>query len=142
MCVCGIPKSNENHASVMIRAAFEFREFVNHTAAEKQKLNQPYLQMRIGIHSGPLVAGVVGSRKFAYDVWGDTVNIAARMEQTSEPNAINVSQSVYELAGSEFNFTYRGEVEAKNKGLLKMYFVTGELEADTFLKSHSKISEQ
>ncbi|MBI3135371.1 MAG: hypothetical protein HYZ14_11910 [Bacteroidetes bacterium] len=127
MCVCGIPNPAENHAATMIRAAFEFREFVNATAAEKQKQHLPYLQIRIGIHSGPLVAGVVGSRKFAYDVWGDTVNIAARMEQSGESDAINVSESVYELARHEFDFTHRGEIEAKNKGLLKMYFVTGEI---------------
>lgn len=126
MCVSGIPHPNENHAANMIRAAFEIREFVNATAAEHKKLNQPYLEMRIGIHSGPLVAGVVGSRKFSYDVWGDTVNIAARMEQSGEPNAINVSESVYSLAKNEFEFTQRGEIEAKNKGKLKMYFVNSQ----------------
>jgi class 3 adenylate cyclase len=93
--------------------------------------------MRIGIHCGPLIAGVVGSRKFAYDVWGDTVNIAARMEQSGEPDGINVSESVYELVKNEFDFVYRGEIEAKNKGRLKMYFVTGEkvkkeMSLDTF----------
>jgi adenylate cyclase len=123
MCVCGIPSPNENHAGNMIRAAFEFHEFVNQTAAEKQKQNLPYLEMRIGIHSGPLVAGVVGSRKFAYDVWGDTVNIAARMEQSGEPGTINVSETVYALARNDFDFIHRGEIEAKNKGKLKMYFV-------------------
>jgi len=126
MCVAGIPDSNENHATNMIRAAFEFREFVNNEAFQKQNLNQTFLRMRIGIHSGPLVAGVVGSRKFSYDVWGDTVNIAARMEQSGEPDGINVSESVYELVKNEFEFIYRGEVEAKNKGRMKMYFVTGE----------------
>lgn len=123
MCVCGIPQPNEQHAATMIRAAFEFQEFVIATAAEKQKQQLPYLEMRIGIHSGPLVAGVVGSRKFAYDVWGDTVNIAARMEQSGETNTINVSESVYELAQNEFEFTHRGQIEAKNKGKLNMYFV-------------------
>jgi class 3 adenylate cyclase len=127
MCVCGIPNPSENHAATMIHAAFEFMEFVTKTAAEKQKLNQPYLQMRIGIHSGPLVAGVVGSRKFAYDVWGDTVNIAARMEQSGEPGTINVSETVYELARHEFDFAHRGEVMAKNKGLMHMYFVTSKI---------------
>jgi adenylate cyclase len=128
MCVCGIPESNKDHARNMLLAAFEFKEFVDHTAVEKQKQNKPYLQMRIGIHSGPLVAGVVGSRKFSYDVWGDAVNTAARMEQSGEPGSINVSESVYQLTRDEFDFTYRGELEAKNKGKLKMYFVTGRIQ--------------
>lgn len=126
MCVSGIPVENEKHASLMIRAAFEFRDFVNIEANRKQKLNQPFLRMRIGMHCGPLVAGVVGSRKFSYDVWGDTVNIAARMEQSGEAGAINISQSVYELVKDEFDFISRGEIEAKNKGRMKMYFVTAE----------------
>lgn len=123
LCVSGIPEANENHAANMIRAAFEFRDFVNQTELERKGQDLPYLQMRIGIHTGPLVAGVVGLRKFAYDVWGDTVNVAARMEQSGEPRGINVSQDVYDLAGTGFEFTFRGEVEAKNKGKLKMYFV-------------------
>jgi class 3 adenylate cyclase len=126
MCVAGIPDLNADHAATMIRAAFEFHAFVNSEAERKQKLNQPYLRMRIGVHSGPLVAGVVGSRKFSYDVWGDTVNIAARMEQSGEADGINVSETVYELIKDDFDFVYRGEIEAKNKGRMKMYFVTGE----------------
>ncbi|HYG53472.1 MAG TPA: adenylate/guanylate cyclase domain-containing protein [Flavobacteriales bacterium] len=126
MCVSGIPITKEHHAATMIRAAFEFREFVNNEIERRQRTNEPFLRMRIGLHSGPLVAGVVGSRKFAYDVWGDTVNIAARMEQSGETDGINVSESVYEQVKNEFDFVYRGEVEAKNKGRMKMYFVTGE----------------
>lgn len=125
MCVAGIPEQQEKHAANMIRAAFEFRDFVNETAREKQKQNLPFLEMRVGIHSGPLVAGVVGHHKFSYDVWGDTVNIAARMEQSGEPGSINVSETVYQQAQKEFSFEYRGELEAKNKGKMKMYFVTG-----------------
>lgn len=123
MCVAGIPESKENHAALMIQAAFEFRDIVNQVAEEKQKLGLPYLQMRIGIHSGPLVAGVVGTKKFAYDVWGDSVNIAARMEQHSLAGCINVSESVYLQTSDTFDFEYRGEMEAKNKGKMKMYFV-------------------
>ena len=81
------------------------------------------LHMRIGIHTGPVVAGVVGSKKFAYDIWGDTVNIAARFEQTGEPGRINVSEAVVEAADGAFEFEYRGELEAKNKGKMKMFFV-------------------
>lgn len=123
MCVSGIPESNGDEASNMIKAAFEIREFVNKEAIEKEKQGLPFLKMRIGIHSGPLVAGVVGSRKFAYDVWGDTVNIAARMEQSGEADCINISETVYQQVKDEYEMEYRGEVEAKNKGKMKMYFV-------------------
>ena len=124
MCVSGIPEQQNNHAANMIRAAFEFRDFVNETAREKQKQNLPFLEMRVGIHSGPLVAGVVGHHKFSYDVWGDAVNIAARMEHASEPGKINVSETVYQHVQHDFLFEYRGELEAKNKGKMKMYFVS------------------
>jgi len=107
----------------MINAAFEFISFVKKTSLEKQKTTGAHLEMRIGIHTGPLVAGVVGSRKFAYDIWGDTVNIAARMEQSGEPGQINVSETVYQLTKHLYRFEFRGEVEAKNKGKMKMYFV-------------------
>jgi len=79
--------------------------------------------MRIGIHTGPLVAGVVGSRKFAYDIWGDTVNLASQMEQRSEPGKINISGSTYNLIQGVFVCTYRGKIEAKSKGEVDMYFV-------------------
>lgn len=123
LCASGIPKENPDHAVNMINAAFEFLDFVKKTSAEKQKTTGAHLEMRIGIHSGPLVAGVVGSRKFAYDIWGDTVNIAARMEQSGEPGNINVSETVYQLVKHLYQFEFRGEVEAKNKGKMKMYFV-------------------
>jgi class 3 adenylate cyclase len=141
MCVAGIPTTQKHHATAMIRAAFEFNEFVKNEALRKQKLDEPYLRMRIGIHSGPLVAGVVGSRKFAYDVWGDTVNIAARMEQSGEPGGINISESVYQMVKDDFDVIYRGEIEAKNKGRMKMYFVTGEKNANQ-LELRNEVFEQ
>ncbi len=79
--------------------------------------------IRIGIHSGSVVAGVVGVKKFAYDIWGDTVNTAARMEQNSTSGHINISQTTYNLVKDKFKCTYRGEIEAKGKGMLKMYYV-------------------
>ena len=81
-------------------------------------------EIRIGIHTGSVVAGIVGVKKFAYDIWGDTVNTAARMEQSSEPGKINISQNTYELVKDKFTCTYRGEIAAKNKGSMKMYFVS------------------
>ncbi|MCF8448458.1 MAG: adenylate/guanylate cyclase domain-containing protein, partial [Taibaiella sp.] len=77
----------------------------------------------VGVHSGSVVAGIVGVKKFAYDIWGDTVNTAARMEQNSEAGKINISQTTYELVKDKFSCEYRGEVEAKGKGIMKMYFV-------------------
>ena len=82
-----------------------------------------FFDIRIGIHTGPLVAGVVGNKKFAYDIWGDTVNTAARMEQSSAANRINISQSTYELVKDKFNCSFRGKQPAKNKGLIEMYFI-------------------
>jgi len=79
--------------------------------------------VRIGIHTGPVVAGVVGTKKFAYDIWGDTVNIASRLESNSQPGKINVSESTYKLIKDSFDCEYRGEIEAKNKGMMKMYYV-------------------
>ena len=79
--------------------------------------------MRIGIHTGPVVAGIVGIKKFAYDIWGDTVNIAARMESSGEAGKINISGATYELVKDKFKCSYRGKVQAKNKGEIDMYFV-------------------
>jgi adenylate cyclase len=81
--------------------------------------------MRIGIHTGPVVAGIVGVKKFQYDIWGDTVNTAARMEDKGEIRKVNISQSTYELIKDDpdFRFEYRGKIEAKHKGELDMYFV-------------------
>jgi class 3 adenylate cyclase len=120
LCVSGIPQPVEDHAKIMIDAARELNKYVQDSFQGK---TEDVLQMRIGIHTGPLVAGVVGSRKFAYDIWGDTVNIAARMEQSGEAGKINVSESTFQLAKDHFEFEYRGEVEAKNKGKMKMHFV-------------------
>ena len=123
LCVCGIPDQNHNHATTIVNAAFELRNYVQQKAKALKEKGKPYLEMRIGIHCGSLVAGVVGSKKFAFDVWGDAVNIAARMEQSGESNTINVSEDMYEMIKDDFELEYRGKIEAKNKGKLKMYFV-------------------
>ena len=83
-----------------------------------------YFEARVGIHTGPVVAGVVGAKKFAYDIWGDTVNTAARMEEACDPGRVNVSESTYWLAKYEFEWQHRGKIAAKNKGQMDMYYVT------------------
>ena len=109
-----------------MKAAQEILGFIQSFRLNSDSNNAGYFDIRIGIHSGPLVAGVVGSKKFAYDIWGDTVNIAARMEQNCETNKINISQDTYELVKNEFTCVSRGKQHAKNKGLINMYFVETE----------------
>lgn len=119
MCVSGLPIEKPTHADDLILAAREMLIFM-----ENRRQNHPHsFEMRIGIHSGPVVAGIVGSKKFAYDIWGDTVNLAARMEQNSEPGRINISQATFELVKEKFPCTSRGKIAAKNKGEVAMYFV-------------------
>jgi len=120
LSVSGLPIADPNHAVKMVTAAFEIQKFMLN---RKAALGNLTFNIRIGIHSGSVVAGIVGVKKFAYDIWGDTVNTAARMEQNSAPGMINISETTRQLLGEKFNLTYRGEIEAKNKGLMKMYFV-------------------
>ena len=122
LCAGGLPFPTEDHASKMVLAAIEIAEFVN-DSKKINTLNQTRFEIRIGINTGPVVAGVVGIKKFAYDIWGDTVNIASRMETNSEAGKINITENTYELIKDSFNCVYRGEIEAKNKGMMKMYFV-------------------
>ncbi len=119
MAVSGLPRANECHACEVVRAAIEIRDFM---IARKQLLGDKTFDIRIGVNSGTVVAGIVGVKKFAYDIWGDTVNIAARMEQYGEAGKINMSQSTYELVKDEFTCTDRGELDAKHKGKMRMYF--------------------
>jgi class 3 adenylate cyclase len=113
----------------MIHAAMEIRDFVHRMNAERTTKGQETWEMRIGIHVGPLVAGVVGKKKFAYDIWGSTVNVASRMESNGVPDQINISAATYELVKDSFDCTYRGKIYAKNVGEIDMYFVNGEVAA-------------
>jgi adenylate cyclase len=120
LAVSGLPVPDSRHAENVLNAVMEIRAFMQN---RRQQLGEETFEVRIGIHSGPVVAGIVGVKKFAYDIWGDTVNTAARMESNSEPGKINISETTYNLVKDKFNCTYRGEIEAKGKGMLKMYFV-------------------
>ena len=94
--------------------------------SERDAEGKPAFEMRLGIHTGSVVAGIVGVKKFAYDIWGDTVNTASRMESSGEVGQVNISEATYALvrghAGSLFHFTPRGKVQAKGKGEMEMYF--------------------
>ena len=121
LAVAGLPKADPDHALNMVRAAKEISAFMANRLADHG--GDLTFRIRIGIHSGSVVAGIVGVKKFAYDIWGDTVNTAARMEQHGAPGRINISQNTYELVKDAFTCEYRGELEVKGKGEMKMYFV-------------------
>ncbi|HWJ92743.1 MAG TPA: adenylate/guanylate cyclase domain-containing protein [Flavisolibacter sp.] len=122
MCAGGLPVENDTHAEDVVKAAVEMRDFIRQHRSKESEL---VFEIRIGVNTGPVVAGIVGLRKFAYDIWGDTVNIASRMETTSEPGKINISGATYELIKDRFDCVYRGKINAKNKGEIDMYFVEG-----------------
>ncbi len=122
MCAGGLTNTSEKQVINMINAAFEIKAFMEETK-RLSKNGIAHFNIRIGMNTGPVVAGVVGKNKFAYDIWGDTVNVASRMESNSEPGKINVSENTYQLIKAHFDCEYRGEIDVKNKGMMKMYFV-------------------
>lgn len=125
MCAGGLPVTNTTNAIDVVRAALEIQQFMQqHLVQRKLEGKEPF-EIRIGIHTGPVVAGIVGVKKFAYDIWGDTVNTASRMESSGEAGKVNISGSTYAIVKDTFNCTYRGKVNAKGKGEVDMYFVEG-----------------
>ena len=125
MCAGGLPTPNETHPVDMVNAAIDMLRELALLMQKNAAAGKPVFEMRIGIHTGPVVAGVVGSHKFAYDIWGDTVNTAARLEQGGEPGRINISETTYQRVRHLFHCTFRGKMAAKNKGEIEMYFVDG-----------------
>lgn len=117
MAAGGLPTKNTTNAVDAVNAAIEMLAIANHNN----------WNLRIGIHSGPIVAGVVGKHKFAYDIWGDAVNVASRMESGSENNKINISKATYELVKNEFQCFSRGKISAKNKGDIEMFYVISKI---------------
>lgn len=123
MAAGGIPTPSSDHAVRIVKAGLKILEFVETYNKERLTIEKAPFAIRIGIHSGPVVAGVVGSRKFAYDIWGDTVNIASRMESNGEPGKINITEDHYQVIADYFECEHRGGIPVKNKGVMNMYFV-------------------
>ena len=129
MCAGGLVSTDPMQPIQVIDAAFEIIEFVQRES-ESDNDEIAHFNVRIGINTGPVVGGVVGTKKFAFDIWGDTVNVAARMESNSKAGRINISENTYQLIKDKFECTYRGKIDVKNKGMLKMYFVEGPIQKE------------
>ncbi len=124
LAVAGLPQEDAYHARKAADAALQIVDFVR-----QQKAAGALFDIRVGLNSGPVIAGIVGAKKFAYDIWGDTVNTASRMETASEGSRINISKSTYKLLAGDYDCGYRGLINAKNKGMIDMYFLEGKKES-------------
>ncbi len=126
MCASGIPTPVDTHAQNAVMAALAIQQYIAENNLKRKNRGSVAWELRIGIHSGPLVAGVVGRKKFAYDIWGNTVNIANRLESSGEAGRVNISSATYLLVKDSFKCQYRGKILAKNMGEVEMYFVEKE----------------
>ncbi len=123
MCVGGLYTKGTSHIKRMTMAALEIQMFLTNLKERRKAEGKHFFEARIGIHTGSIVAGVVGTKKFAFDIWGDSVNVAQQMEYHSEPGKVNISGETFELIKDEFNCTYRRKAIIKNMKAFDMYFV-------------------
>jgi class 3 adenylate cyclase len=123
MCAGGLPDANQTHAMDAALGALAMQAYVSRINAQRAKVRMPAWEIRIGVHTGPVIAGIVGKHRFAYDVWGNAVNVAARMEQSGEAGRINLSGATQALIKTHFDCESRGQIEAKNKGPMEMFFL-------------------
>jgi len=123
MAVGGLPNPSTTHAIDTVNAALEIQQFMIGWGEQREAEGKIRFRIRIGVHSGPVVAGVVGLRKFQYDVWGDTVNTAARLEKADTTERVNISETTYQLIKHKFQCEHRGKVDVKGKGEIDMYYV-------------------
>jgi class 3 adenylate cyclase len=123
MAASGLPIPDPDHAIKAVDAAIEMVDFIAKRKSSLESLNKPAFEMRVGLNTGHVIAGIVGTKKFQYDIWGDTVNIASRMESGGEPGKVNISESTYTLVKERFKCIPRGKIKAKGKGEMEMYFV-------------------
>lgn len=130
MCTGGIPIRSDTHAYNAVRAGLAMRDFIRSRRRKKRAAGKPYWEIRIGIHSGPLVAGVIGQQKFAYDVWGETVNLAAAVESAGVPGQVTISQSTFELVGDAFICDPHGPLTTKSQHSIDAYLVRSVRESD------------
>jgi class 3 adenylate cyclase len=129
MAVAGIKGQCQQHARNAVRAGLEILDFIAQRRAAQLTVGGPAWKIRLGIHSGPVVAGVVGLNKFAYDVWGETVNLAARLEEMSEPGRLTISARTRELIGKAFHCIPRGSLELRHHARIEAFFVEAEAPA-------------
>jgi class 3 adenylate cyclase/CheY-like chemotaxis protein len=125
MCVGGLPLRNKSNPIDTTLAGLEIQRFVRRYNEQRKSEGLPVWELRLGIHTGPVIAGVIGTKKFAYDIWGDAVNTASRMETSAEPGRVNISGVTYNLIEEFFDCEYRGKIAAKNIGEIDMYYVNG-----------------
>ena len=130
MCAGGIPLPNKHHQYDIVKAGLAMQEYINQRKEELAEKGEVGWDLRVGIHTGPIVAGVVGKKKYAYDIWGNTVNIASRMESNGEPGKVNISSATYKLVRDHYKCHHRGKIYAKNVGDIDMYFIEEEIKVD------------
>jgi class 3 adenylate cyclase len=125
MAASGLPKPRERHTNSIIHAALDIRDYIEEAKTKNIHEGHPFFELRIGLNTGPIVAGIVGVKKFQYDIWGDTVNTASRMETSGVPGKVNISQATYDILKDdpELVFEDRGKIKTKGKGEMQMYFV-------------------